>query len=168
MSDTKLSTGGPFPADTQYVSRDESLRGSGTTKDPLGVALAVSAQIRVMAHTDADGNITYSSSVIRLQGSITYGGLETISDGSGVIYLKVILTLGSDIADRDKIPIPGIHFPFLPPGPVGETVFLYVPPIPLQTADNTEASMLMPIFGKGVLNTDEIVDVTYQLILVSL
>ncbi len=163
MSDTKLqNTGSPY-ADTQYVTRDDSLKGSGTVQDPLGVATVASAQVQITAHTDNFVVITYSAVLISLNGRISYGGIDESTLALG--YLKIVLTLTENFADRLKIPLPGIHFPQLPPGPVGETVFLYVPPIPLQTSSD-DASMLMPIFGKGINNTDEIVDATYQLLVV--
>lgn len=146
------------------MSHDPSLRGNGTPLDPLGVAITVSAQIRITAHTDAFNVQTYSAQVISLSGGVQFGGLDTSLIPS-IAYLKVILTLTTPIPNVERLAIPGIHFPALPPGPLGETVFLAVPPIPLTESD-TDASMLMPIFGKGIENTDEIVDVTLDLVVV--
>jgi len=172
MADSKLASATSACAPKQQhkglsrVFHDASLQGSGTKQDPLGFAVAISAQIRITATVANDLSITYTADVLNLTGGITFGGLDAVVAPG---YLKVILTLTAPIPvpDVDKLPIPGIHLPQLPPGPVGETVFLYVPPIPLQTG-SSDASMLVPIFGKGIANTQEIIDVTYQLVLVSI
>lgn len=161
----KLPGGAPIAAE-YLVNTDPSMRGDGSLRHPLGLAIAISAQIRITATVAHDLGITYAGEVIALHGGITYDGLDAASLPG---YLKVILTLTKPIPvpDSHKLPIPGIHLPQNPPGPLGETVFLYVPPIPLQTS-SSDASMLVPIFGKGVADTQEIIDVTYQLVLVSL
>lgn len=126
---------------------------------------SVAAQIRVTAHTDNVGAISYMASAITLTGGMVFGGIDLLSAPG---YVRLILTLPAALDDSNKVPLTGLHMPTVPPGPIGETVFLYVPPIPIQPDGvSADASVLVPIFGKGINNTDEIIDITYELSLAS-
>jgi hypothetical protein len=154
----------PVPSSV-LVTRDDSLLGDGSFDNPLGIVFPVvtSIQVRLVgtANSDPDPTITYSGSVIHVAGGITYGGIDfTTYPG----YVKVILTLDAPVDEKIRIPITGCHFPLPPTAPVGERIFLAVPPIPLQADGlNADASVFQPAFGKASPDLVEVLDVTYQL-----
>ena len=82
-------------------------------------------------------------------------------------YIKIILTLVQPVADNLRLPVTGCHLPTPPIVPIGEGIFLTVPPIPLQS-DTDDASVFQPVFGNATPGLIEIIDVTYQLVLISL
>lgn len=164
---TRISGGSPVMS-PNLVSRDASLRGDGSAQHPLGLAIVASAQIRLTgtASDDPDPVIGYSGSAIGLAGSILFGGIDSTTYPG---YIKVILTLVEPVATSLRLPVTSCHFPTPPVAPVGEGIFLAVPPIPLQSDPLTDdASVFQPVFGKASPGLVEIIDITYQLVLVSL
>ena len=128
----------------------------------------MSAQIRLTgtASEDPDPVITYTASAIELTGGIAFGGIDSVTYPG---YIKVILTLSAPIPDGLRLPLTGCHFPAPPVAPVGDGIFLAIPPIPLQVDIlNTDASVFQPAFGKASPGLVEVLDLTYQLFLVSL
>ena len=164
-----LPTGLVVPSEVLVTTDGVTVKGDGTYLRPVAVIAppaSASAQIRITATIDGDGNIAFDSEVINLSGGMTYGGLDQ-SLVESLDALKVILTLPSAVADEDKVPLPGVHFPFLPPTTFLNAVFLGIPPVPLQGADSTDASMLVQLLGNGDPNTVEVIDVTYYLLFVT-
>ena len=164
---TRIAGGSPTSS-SNLVSRDASLRGDGSAQDPLGLAIVASAQIRLTgtANEDPDPIITFTAEVIELTGGITFGGIDATTYPG---YIKVILTLSGRVPESSRLPVTGCHFPTPPVAPVGEGIFLAVPPIPLQVdAVNDDASVFQPAFGKASPGLVEVIDLTYQLVLVSL
>lgn len=164
---TRISGGAPVMS-PNLVSRDASLRGDGSSQHPLGLAIVASAQIRLTGTANGDDPpiISYSGSVIELAGEMTFGGIDATTYPG---YVKVILTLVQPVAERTRLPVTSCHFPTPPVAAVGEGIFLAVPPIPLQSDPLTDdASVFQPVFGKASPGLVEIIDVTYQLVLVSL
>ena len=170
-SESQLQTVGGIvvPSEVLVSTDGVTTMGYGTALDPV-VAVALpsvaSAQIRLTATIDGDGNIAFSDEVINLSGGMTYGGLDQ-SLVDSLNALKVILTLPRAYPDANKLPQPGVHFPILPPTTFLSAVFLGIPPVPLQGVDDTDASMLVQLFGSGDPSTVEVIDVTYDLLLVS-
>jgi hypothetical protein len=167
MTDTQILPGGlAVPAEAR-IARDATLRGDGSGLAPLGLALTISAQVRITATIDGEGGITFTAEEIATSGGVTFGGLDQ-SLVPTLYALRVILTLPRAIPDADKIPIVGLHFPSLPPTPFLNAVFLGIPPIPFQDGDgSTDASLLVNLFAGGVPDTVEVIDVTYALLLVN-
>lgn len=162
---TRISSGSPV-ASSVLVTHDESLRGDGSAHRPLGVASIASAQIRLTgtANSDPEPSITYTGSVIELSGGISFGGIDSVTYPG---WIKIILTLDAPQPDAKRFPLTGCHFPNPPVVRLDQGIFLPIPPVALQSdLSSTDASMFQPIFGIAIPDLVEVLDITYQLVLI--
>jgi hypothetical protein len=176
MADTKIASKGAArgprgprgptgPAGPTDLVTDSSLQGNGTEADPLGIEPAASAQIQITAQTDAESNLTFSAVVVSLSGGVVFGGLDESFLDLG--YLKIILTLTEEVPFENRLPVTGISFPAAPIDFFTTSVLVAIAPVSLQTTP-TDASLFQPCFPDNAQpNVTEILNVTYDLIIVS-